>query len=87
MWYFKELARFLAGFYGMFIAGAIHPLLGWLMVGVFFWLFVPRMWRASIVHKTEREVARKKANIRTQMLQGKLDAQLIRDVARDMKRQ
>lgn len=85
MWYFKELARFLAGFYGMFIAGAIHPVLGWLMVGVFFTLFMPRMWRASIVRKTERQVARKRRNIETQMMQGKLDAQLIREVADDMR--
>lgn len=85
MWVFRELALFLAGFFGMFVAGALHPVAGFVMLAVFAVFFVPRMWRASVVWNTERQVARKRENIRTQIRQGRLDAQLIREVADEMR--
>lgn len=85
MYYIKAII-FGFGFPGVFFMGAVHPILGWLSLAVWLFVLLPMFWRATVIHKTEQDYKRRKRNIETQIIRGRLDSQLIQETAAEMKR-
>ena len=73
-----------AAFMGVFIMGAIAPILGWLSLVAFIALIVPRFWRASINHKTDVMLKRRQDEIENQIAWGKIDHTLTQRAVRHM---
>ena len=84
---FTNAALFGISFVAIFGMGALHPYLGFTYLAVWLFGLLPFFWRRAARFNLDAQIERKKRNIETQIIQGKLDAQYIAEVTAEMKRQ
>lgn len=73
-------------FITIFFMGALHPVLGLIYLAVWLCVLLPFFWRRMAYYNSVAIENRQRRNIETQILRGKLDGKLVRDVAGEMKR-
>ena len=79
-------AIFGGSFIGIFVMGAIHPILGFVALVAFLVFIVPPSWRWATDYNTDKRLKQRRQQIDTAMTQGQVDGELTRQVIEDKRR-